>query len=100
MQGGHPAAAGFTQEADLRWQDHAACTRHGPDTWYPEHGEVQTTTQKAKRICKYECPVRLACLAYALRTREGHGIWGGMTEKERRNAFRGSVDVSVLAAVS
>ncbi len=39
--------------------------------------------QRAKAICA-TCPVREPCLAYALRIREPHGIWGGLSEVERR----------------
>jgi WhiB family redox-sensing transcriptional regulator len=43
----------------------------------------------AKRICS-ECPVREACLDYALRMREPEGIWGGLTADERRKLLRRS----------
>jgi len=51
---------------------------------YPERKEERDAREaKAKAICA-ECPVRAECLDYALDIREPHGIWGGLTEAERR----------------
>ncbi|MGQ0825598.1 MAG: WhiB family transcriptional regulator [Actinomycetota bacterium] len=51
---------------------------------FPERREERDAREeKAKAICA-ECGVRQACLAFALRVREPHGIWGGLNETERR----------------
>ncbi|MGH9183816.1 MAG: WhiB family transcriptional regulator [Acidimicrobiales bacterium] len=70
------------------WQVHAAC--RGPQAavfFPPSHFERKdakaSREQRAKAICA-GCPVREPCLAYALRIREPHGIWGGLNELERK----------------
>jgi WhiB family redox-sensing transcriptional regulator len=74
--------------AEELWQDKAAC--RGPHTslfFPPAHFErkddKEARESQAKSICA-TCPVRKPCLAYALRIREPHGIWGGLNEVERR----------------
>ncbi|MDE3203428.1 MAG: WhiB family transcriptional regulator [Acidobacteriota bacterium] len=74
--------------AEELWQDRAAC--RGPHTslfFPPSHFErkddKEARESQAKAICA-ACPVRKPCLAYALRIREPHGIWGGLNEVERR----------------
>jgi WhiB family transcriptional regulator, redox-sensing transcriptional regulator len=62
------------------WVQHAACHGSPPDLWFPARGD---TTIQAKAICR-QCPVRAECLAYALRWHIGFGIWGGLSERERR----------------
>ncbi|MFB7600769.1 WhiB family transcriptional regulator [Streptomyces sp. NPDC056160] len=47
----------------------------------------------AKSVC-YHCPVRVECLAYALDQRMEYGVWGGMTERERRALLRRHPDVA------
>ena len=70
------------------WQLKAAC--RGPEsrvffppTWPERREERDTRERRAKAICE-SCAVRDACLEYALQIREPHGIWGGLTENERR----------------
>lgn len=67
-----------------RWTDHAACRGSNPDTWYP-HGNRETDIAAAKQTC-HSCPVRRACLEAGLG--EPFGIWGGLTERERRRERR------------
>ncbi|WP_424894351.1 WhiB family transcriptional regulator [Streptomyces sp. SAI-124] len=68
---------------DQDWSEYAACRTADPDELFVE-GAAQN---KAKAICT-GCPVRTECLAYALDLRIEHGIWGGMTERERRALLR------------
>jgi WhiB family redox-sensing transcriptional regulator len=70
------------------WRSRAAC--RGPATelfFAPTVAERKEDRKqreaKAKAICG-QCPVRGDCLDYALGLREAHGIWGGLTEGERR----------------
>jgi WhiB family redox-sensing transcriptional regulator len=70
------------------WHLKASC--RGPESaWFfppplPERREERERREtKAKEIC-FVCPVRRECLEFALRVREPHGIWGGLTEAERR----------------
>ena len=66
------------------WQERALCAQTDPEAFFPEKGG---STREAKRICS-ECPVRIECLNYALRRDERYGVWGGMSERERRRLKR------------
>jgi WhiB family redox-sensing transcriptional regulator len=68
----------------LPWASEAKCLTADPDVFFPEKGG---STREAKRICS-ECPVRDECLEYALEEDERFGIWGGMSERERRKLKR------------
>jgi len=73
--------------ADGGWRSVAACQCADPDLFFPVSAfgkSLQQVTQ-AKAICA-DCPVRAECLAFALRTKQVHGVWGGMTEEERHLA--------------
>jgi WhiB family redox-sensing transcriptional regulator len=69
---------------DRRWQERANCLGVDPDLFFPERG---ASTKEAKGVCA-GCEVRLECLEYALRHGEKFGIWGGMSERERRRLRR------------
>jgi WhiB family transcriptional regulator, redox-sensing transcriptional regulator len=62
------------------WRQHALCAETDPEAFFPEKGG---STREAKRVC-VDCPVRLQCLEYALGNDERFGIWGGLSERERR----------------
>jgi len=64
----------------LDWQADGLCSQVGGDGWFPDKGGA---TRDAKAVCA-RCPVRDACLEYALATEQRFGIWGGMSERERR----------------
>jgi len=68
------------------WRKHAACRGLDADIFYAATDEDADAAQ-TKAICGV-CPVRQACLEYALAYREREGIWGGMTERERRRIIR------------
>ena len=68
----------------LPWADKAKCLVAEPDTFFPEKGG---STREAKRICS-GCPVKDECLEYALENDERFGIWGGLSERERRKLRR------------
>ncbi len=65
---------------DLAWQDAANCTGANADLFFPERG---ASTRRAKQICG-ECDVLVECLEYAIANGEKFGIWGGLSERERR----------------
>ena len=74
------------------WQLAAAC--RGADAslffapnYFERREEKDGREARAKAICS-RCPVREPCLGYALTTREPHGVWGGLTEFERRQLLR------------
>ncbi len=69
---------------ELAWQDYANCRGADADLFFPERG---ASTRKAKAICA-ECEVRTQCLDYAIDIGEKFGIWGGMSERERRKVRR------------
>jgi len=69
---------------DRSWQDKANCLGVDPDLFFPERG---ASTREAKEVCR-GCVVRLECLEYALVNGEKFGIWGGMSERERRRLRR------------
>jgi WhiB family redox-sensing transcriptional regulator len=72
---------------DPEWQEKALCAQTDPEAFFPEKGG---STREAKRIC-LGCEVRDACLEYALANDERFGIWGGLSERERRRLKRGIV---------
>ena len=65
---------------EKEWQDQALCAQTDPDAFFPDKGG---STREAKRICK-ACGVRDECLEYALEHDERFGIWGGLSDRERR----------------
>lgn len=71
-------------EGDLAWQEEALCAQTDPEAFFPEKGG---STREAKRVCQV-CTVRAECLDYALANDERFGIWGGMSERERRRLRR------------
>ncbi len=72
---------------DPEWQEKALCAQTDPEAFFPEKGG---STREAKRICM-GCEVRDACLDYALAHDERFGIWGGLSERERRRLKRGII---------
>ncbi len=65
---------------DMAWQDLANCRGADPNLFFPERG---ASTRTAKGICR-ECQVRAECLEFAIVSSEKFGIWGMMSERERR----------------
>ena len=72
---------------DGDWVLQAKCRDMG-DALFPEGKD-----QKRARIVCMGCPVRLQCLAEALDNRIEWGVWGGMTERERRHLLRSRPDI-------
>jgi len=73
--------------AENEWQERALCAQTDPEAFFPEKGG---STREAKRIC-LGCEVKDACLEYALANDERFGIWGGLSERERRRLKRGII---------
>ena len=71
-------------EEERSWQGQANCKGVDPDLFFPERG---ASTREAKEVCR-GCVVRENCLEYALANSEKFGIWGGMSERERRRVRR------------
>jgi WhiB family transcriptional regulator, redox-sensing transcriptional regulator len=65
------------------WEARAACRTGDSDIFFAPGA---TQEYRAKVVCK-TCPVRGECLAYALRHKVEHGVWGGLTDRERRKVL-------------
>lgn len=89
---------------DIAWHPHngwrlrAACNRLDPTIFFgPDRLEGRLERRERERAAKSVCavcPVRMLCREYALRTREPHGIWGGLTEHDRRRLLTPSAQAS------
>jgi WhiB family redox-sensing transcriptional regulator len=95
---------GAERPVELDWRLLAACRSTDPDLFFPvsSKGKPVEDAAKAKAVCA-RCLVQRQCLAFALRTRQAHGIWGGLTEEERerripvRETERGAMKPSATA---
>lgn len=77
----------FDDEGELGWQADALCAQTDPEAFFPEKGG---STRDAKKVCG-ACTVRAQCLEYALANDERFGIWGGLSERERRRLRKRAV---------
>lgn len=76
------------------WQSRANCMGVDPDLFFPERG---ASTKEAKEVCR-GCVVKEDCLEFALRNSEKFGIWGGMSERERRRVRRARAQAARASA--
>lgn len=67
-----------------RWIADAACRGMDPSVFFPNRGDPATGARETCAIC----PVTTACLDYALRVGEKAGVWGGLSERQRRQLRR------------
>ncbi len=89
-QQGQGAMLGLVPLSDveaLGWQEQALCAQTDPEAFFPEKGG---STREAKKVC-LSCEVRVECLEYALEKDERFGIWGGLSERERRRLKKRTV---------
>ena len=84
-----------------RWRELAACRGTDLEVFFPGRGESAGPARQACAVC----PVRQPCLDYAITNRIAYGVWGGLTERERRalrsgwvRASRRERDKAILAA--
>jgi WhiB family redox-sensing transcriptional regulator len=77
---GVPGVRRDVEDDALAWQADSLCAQTDPEAFFPEKGG---STRDAKKICG-SCDVRTQCLEYALMNDERFGIWGGLSERERR----------------
>jgi len=75
------------EEEEASWQERALCAQTDPEAFFPEKGG---STREAKKVC-VRCEVRAECLDYALHNDERFGIWGGLSERERRKLKKHAV---------
>ena len=69
---------------ELTWQRWAECRDLPPELFFPDNPLIATRDNKAARAVCAVCPVRIQCGEYAIAEVIDHGIWGGMTPRERR----------------
>jgi len=76
-------------ENTMDWRNDAACKDEDPDVFFPigTTGIAVDQVEDAKRICA-RCPVQEPCLEFALASNQDAGVWGGLTEDERRTLKR------------
>ena len=77
----------LSQVGDAAWRLEALCAETDPEAFFPEKGG---STRDAKRVCT-GCTVRAECLEFALANDERFGIWGGLSERERRRLRRRAI---------
>jgi WhiB family redox-sensing transcriptional regulator len=75
------------------WQTLGLCRGVEPEVFFPVSDD---DAWRAKEICA-SCNVRETCLAFSLTNRERYGVWGGVTEKERKDMFRRGTAQRILA---
>lgn len=78
----HSPAADVAVDRPKHWADERACRDEDPETFFPP-GRATHMIARAQRICG-RCPVRAECLNEALETEQDFGVWGGLSEFERR----------------
>lgn len=83
----NPQLEDFSDEGELGWQTDALCAQTDPEAFFPEKGG---STRDAKKVCG-ACNVKAQCLEYALANDERFGIWGGLSERERRRLRKRAV---------
>lgn len=72
-----------------RWMDDAAClVASDAEVFFPKNEDEAIATHVAKTYCA-TCAVTAECLRYAIEERIDHGVWGGLTSKERRKLRKG-----------
>jgi WhiB family redox-sensing transcriptional regulator len=69
----------------ITWRDRAACWGQDPELFFPDGNTAPALvqTEKAKAVCR-RCEVAKACLKWALESGQDTGVWGGLSEGERR----------------
>src|SRR4051794_30078434 len=75
--------------AGASWHDEAACRHEDPELFFPigTTGPAILQVEEAREVCR-GCPVKEPCLQWALECGVDHGVWGGLTEDERRSFRR------------
>jgi WhiB family redox-sensing transcriptional regulator len=81
---------------DRSWQRRANCMGVDPELFFPERG---ASNREAKEVCR-GCVVREDCLEFAIANSEKFGIWGGMSERERRRVRRARVLAQAASTAS
>src|SRR5574337_2215602 len=68
----------------IEWKDDAACRDKDSELWFPDMADPKWELKASQAIAICErCPVKQTCLDYAIEAKELHGIWGGVTARQR-----------------
>jgi WhiB family redox-sensing transcriptional regulator len=81
---------------DQDWRSFGRCAQIDPNLWFAVGAREH---KLAKQVCG-RCPVRKQCLEYAMDTPVDHGVWGGLTERERRRFRRKAGEAGWRALLS
>ena len=79
------------------WRDDANCIGADPEIFFASNQKVDAEVVKMAKAKCAPCLAQFACLKYALETDQRHGIWGGLTEKERRILKRSAISSGRMA---
>ena len=85
----------------MDWRHRSACLDEDPELFFPigNTGPAILQIEEAKQVCR-RCDVREQCLAWALEAGQDHGVWGGLSEDERRALKRRNARARVRTPVS
>jgi WhiB family redox-sensing transcriptional regulator len=77
--------AGLKEHLTMDWRHRAICRDEDPELFFPigNSGPALLQIAEAKAVCQ-RCPVTSECLSWAIETGQDAGVWGGMSEDERR----------------
>jgi WhiB family transcriptional regulator, redox-sensing transcriptional regulator len=96
----HPRRHHQTKKRSLAvdWRHRSACLEEDPELFFPigNTGPAILQIEEAKAVCR-RCEVREQCLAWALEAGQDHGVWGGMSEDERRALKRRNARAKIRA---
>jgi WhiB family redox-sensing transcriptional regulator len=83
----------------MDWRHHSACLDEDPELFFPigNTGPAILQIEEAKVVCR-RCDVRDQCLQWALESGQDHGVWGGMSEDERRALKRRNARARIRTA--
>lgn len=80
-----------------RWKLLAACRHDGPTIYFPSPTQCGRIMTEAYKVCS-TCPVRTACLEFALANNINYGVWGGVSEKGRKRIKKSRRENALLDA--
>ena len=94
-----PALRHDKESAARDWRHRSACLDEDPELFFPigNTGPAILQIEEAKQVCR-RCDVREQCLAWALEAGQDHGVWGGLSEDERRALKRRNARAKVRTA--
>ena len=94
-----PESHGKRNSPLMDWRSRSACLDEDPELFFPigNTGPAILQIEEAKQVCR-RCEVREQCLQWALEAGQDHGVWGGMSEDERRALKRRNARARIRTA--